>query len=351
MFKSLMKLGLAAALLLPTIESRMAHAADEPVKVTVAWSYYAYWYQWPYAKSAGIVEKWEKLKGVKIDIVEANSYEASMDRFRSGDIDAVTVTNGDAWGIALARPAVFLIAGDYSNDNDLVLSNEFESLPAALDAKAKFRYADNSVSDTLLFACARTLGTDIRRIRSVNQAESDLVIPFENGDDSTVVAWKPFADQITNTGAKRLCGSADFPGLIVDGLLVSDDMPQAAREALVGIWYDTVQSMGPPEALNDDVLKEVAAIPGDTLESYKSQLDTTHRLDDPAEAIAFLESDVFRDMMLLNRQWLLTTGLDEGEVDGIGVKLPNGDVLGDQSNVRLVFDTGVMQQAADGDLK
>jgi len=351
LLKKLSVIALTVSIALPLGSAMITSAAAETPTVKLNWSYYAYWYQWEYAKRAGIVEKWEKLKDVNIEVVEANSYVASMDQFRAGDIDAVTVTNGDAWAIALARKSVYLISGDYSNGNDLVQSNEFDSLQAAIDAKAKFRFEDNSVSDALLWACARDLGVDIRKLRSVSQAESDLVIPFENGDKATVVAWKPFADQITTAGAKTLCDSSQYPGLIVDGLLIGDNVPEAAREALVGIWYEVVQSMGTTENYNDDVLSQIAAIPGDTLESYKSQLATTARLDNPQQAINFLESDLFTDGMILNREWLLTTGLSAAELDSIGIQLPNGTVLGNDSNVQLVFDTKIMQKAADGQLQ
>lgn len=349
--KKLLQLPAVLAFAATTIFGGLPALAQDKPSITLNWSYYAYWYQWEYAERAGIVDKWEALMGVEINVVEANSYVASMDQFRAGDIDAVTVTNGDAWAIALNRPSVYLIAGDYSNGNDLVQSNQFASLQEAIHAKAKFRYEDNSVSDTLLWACAQDLGVDIRRLRSISQAESDLVIPFTNGSDATVVAWKPFADQITETGANTLCDSSQYPGLIVDGLLIGADVPQVARDALAGIWYEVVQSMGTAQDYNDDVLAQIAAIPGDSLESYKSQLATTARLDNPEQAINFLESDLFVDGMRANREWLLTTGLSADDLDSIGVALPNGTVLGDASNVQLVFDTETMQKAADGQLQ
>jgi len=325
----------------------VATTADN--KITLQWSYYAYWYPWQYAEDAGIVDKYEQQYGVEIDVVEANSYDASMDAFRSGRIDAVTVTNGDAWAIALQRESTYLIAGDYSNGNDVVLSNQCSTLSECLGDGTDFRYLDNSVSDTLLFACLDDIDVDITDLPDpINQAESDLVLSFKGGKKSTAVAWKPFVDQIvTDANPNNLCDSSDHPGLIVDGLLVGSDMPENARKALAGIWYETVRAMGTNQSPNDDVLTAVAQIPGDSLESYKSQLSTTYRLDNPADAIDFLNSDLFVDGMRTNRRWLASTGLTDAELDAIGVALPNGTVLGNANNVRLTFDTTAMGSAIE----
>lgn len=317
--------------------------ADVPT-VKVGWSYYAYWYQWEYAKRVGIVKKWEEKMGVKIEVVQASSYTDSLDLFRNGKIDAVTITNGDAWSIATSKKVIFPIAGDFSNGNDVAFSNECSTLQECVNKKVKFRYDNDSVSDMLLYACLDNIGVDIRSIGAIQAAESDIVLAFEGGKKSSGVTWKPFVNQVKNVNS--LCTSAQFPGYIVDGLAVDAKMPENAIKALIGIWYEVVASMN-----NDEVLSAIAAIPVDTLESYKDQLSTTFRLDNPKDAIAFMSSDAFiKNMSGRVHDWLFSTGLTASDVDKVGVKFPNGTTIGNTSNVSLTFDASYAQKMLDDGL-
>ncbi len=318
-----------------------AIAKAEVPTIKVGWSYYAYWYQWEYAKREGIVKKWEEKMGVKIDIVQASSYTDSLDLFRNGKIDAVTITNGDAWSVATSKKVIFPIAGDFSNGNDVAFSNECTTLQECVKKKVKFRYDNDSVSDMLLFACLGDISVDIRSVGAIQAAESDIVLAFEGAKKSSGVTWKPFVNQVKNVTS--LCSSAQFPGYIVDGLAVDAKMPENAIKALVGIWYEVVASMN-----NDQVLTNIAAVPNDSLDSYKDQLSTTFRLDNPKDAIAFMSSDAFiQNMSGRVHNWLFSTGLTASDVDKIGVKFPNGTVIGNANNVSLTFDASYAQKMLD----
>ncbi|MDD2871329.1 MAG: hypothetical protein PHS49_05030 [Candidatus Gracilibacteria bacterium] len=324
--------------------SATSHAEEKVYKI--GWSFYAYWYQWEYAKRTGIVKKWEDKKGVKLQIIQASSYSDSLDLFRNGKIDAVTITNGDAWSIATSKKIKFPINGDFSSGSDVVFSNECTSLKDCVDNGTKFRYDNDSVSDMLFFACLKDIGVDIRSVPAIQAAESDIVIAFEGDKKASAITWKPFVNQVKNVN--NLCSSAQYPGYIVDGLAVSADMPDAVIEALVGIWYEVVGSMN-----NDQVLTAVAAIPGDSLESYKDQLSTTFRLDKPKDAIDFMSSEAFiNNMKGRVHDWLFSTGLTASDVDKIGVKFPNGTVIGNQNNVTLEFDARYVKKMLDaGEIK
>ena len=319
----------------------MHQAAAEVPTVKLGWTYYVYWYQWEFAKRNGIVAKWEDKMGVKIQIVQVATYTDSLDYMRNGQLDAVTITNGDAWAIATSRKIKFPISGDFSDANDVFLSNECNSLQNCLDKKVKIRYANDSVSDMLLFACYDDIGVDIRSIPAIEQAESDIVIAFEGGKNASAVTWKPFVNQIKNVN--NICTSAQYPGYIVDGLAVSADMPENAVKALIGIWYETVAMMN-----DEKVLQGMAAIPGDDIESFEDQLSTTFRLDNPKDAIAFMSSEKFiGNMEKRVQKWLLTTGLTSADLSKIGVKFPNGKVIGNPDNVSLEFNSSLVQQMLD----
>lgn len=319
-------------------------AKTEKYVVNLYWSYFSNWYQWEYAKRAGIVDKWADKMGVKINIVNAKSYPQSITDFRNGTANALTTTNGDAWSLATSNDVIFLITGDFSNGADVLLSTECNTLEECRDKKVQFRYDDNSVSDMLIYACYKPLGTDIRALKSIQAAESDIVLAFKNGRKATAATWSPFVEQIEATD---LCNSSKFPGYIVDGLVVSADMPLNAKIALVGINYDVMKT------INDDkVLKAIADIPGDTLKSYKLQRSKLFMLNTPIEGVTFMSSDAFiKNMETRVRDWLFTTGYTTRDIDGIGVKFPNGKIIGNSNKVRLTFDSTVMQLFADGKVK
>jgi NitT/TauT family transport system substrate-binding protein len=74
---------------------------------------------------------------------------------------------------------------------------------------------------------------------------------------------------------------------------------------------------------------------------------------DPAEAVAFVESEALPETMVNVAEFLFEQGiLGEGapSADFVGVEYPGGVVTGDPENIQLRFDTTYMQMAADGSL-
>jgi hypothetical protein len=112
--------GLACAALLagcskPATEA--ASAAPPKTDFTIAWTIYAGWMPWPYAQQAGIVDKWAKKYGLKINVVQVNDYVESLNQFTAGKVDGVTSTTMDALTVPAAggKDTSVIIIGDYSN--------------------------------------------------------------------------------------------------------------------------------------------------------------------------------------------------------------------------------------------
>jgi NitT/TauT family transport system substrate-binding protein len=57
---------------------------------------------WEYAGSQGIVDKWAKKYGIKIDVVQLNDYVESINQYTAGQFDGCTMTNMDALTIPAA---------------------------------------------------------------------------------------------------------------------------------------------------------------------------------------------------------------------------------------------------------
>lgn len=116
----LLTAGLLAAL------SLSANAAQKD-HFNVCWTIYAGWMPWEYAGSQGIVDKWAKKYGIKIDVTQLNDYVESINQYTAGQFDGCTMTNMDALTIPAAGgvESTALIVSDFSNGNDgIVLKGE-----------------------------------------------------------------------------------------------------------------------------------------------------------------------------------------------------------------------------------
>ena len=97
----------------------------------------------------------------------------------------------------------------------------------------------------------------------------------------------------------------------------------------------------------------MAEASGTDLAGYEAQLASTQMFYDPAEAVAFVESEALPETMVTVAEFLFEQGiLGEGapSADFVGVEYPGGAITGDPDNVQLRFDTTYMQMAADGSL-
>ncbi|MEL6532215.1 MAG: lipid kinase, partial [Pseudomonadota bacterium] len=80
---------------------------------------------------------------------------------------------------------------------------------------------------------------------------------------------------------------------------------------------------------------------------------STQMFWDPADAVAFVESETLPDTMVTVAEFLFDQGiLGEGapSADFVGIEYPGGVTTGDPENIQLRFDPSFMQMAADGDL-
>jgi NitT/TauT family transport system substrate-binding protein len=111
--------------------------------------------------------------------------------------------------------------------------------------------------------------------------------------------------------------------------------------------------MGLMAAGDEEVLTSMAVASGTDLEGYKAQLASTEMFYDPADAVAFTESEALPATMVSVAEFLFDKGiLGEGapSADFVGVAYPDGSTTGDPNNVKFRFDTTYMQMAADGAL-
>jgi NitT/TauT family transport system substrate-binding protein len=338
--------------------SLAASAIAQKPAFTVGWSVYAGWTPYHYLNKSGILRKWADKYGITIK-VQRFDYAPSLDAFVAKNIDACTMTNMEALDMPAASgvPTTAILIGDYSNGNDALLVRNGLQLKD-LTGK-KMLLVEKTVSE-YLFDRAMTINSlrdQIKRVRMINTSDSDIATAFI-GDTgaSAVVTWKPMVSQIAKQkGVTSLFNSSQIPGEILDLTVVRTDVlnrpdgsGQKFAKALAGAWFELLGQMS-----NNSVLSAIAEGSQDTLASYKEQLITTKMFYTAKEAAAFGTSPELKQKMALVRQFCFDHGLlgaGTKSVDEVAIRYPDGGVQGKADRVRLVFDAGYMQMAAQGKL-
>ncbi len=214
-----------------------------------------------------------------------------------------------------------------------------------------------SVSHYLLARALDSIGLSERDVNVVNTSDADLVAAYGTQDVQAVVTWNPLLSTLLDgPNATEVFDSAEIPGEIIDLMVVNTETLEAnpaLGKALVGAWYEAMEIMSSDTEAGRDARTWMAEASGTDLAGYESQLATTQMFYQPAEAVAFAHDDKLIQTMDFVRQFLFKHGiLGEGapSPDYVGMAFPDGETLGNTSNLQFRFDPSYMAMAADGDL-
>ncbi len=325
---------------------------------SVCWTIYAGWMPWEYAGSQGIVDKWAKKYGIKIDVVQLNDYVESINQYTAGQFDGCTMTNMDALTIPAAGgvDSTALIVGDFSNGNDgIVLKGEGKKVA---DLKGMdVNLVELSVSHYLLARALDSVDLTEKDLRVVNTSDADIAAAFNTDDVNAVTTWNPMLSDIkAKPGVTEVFNSSQIPGEIMDMMVVNSatlkDNP-ALGKALTGAWFEVVALMNAKNAASKAALEHMAKASGTDLAGFQAQLDTTKLFATPSEALNFATSKQLPDTMRKVAEFSFEHGLlGEGAKDpsAVGMSFANGVTSGDTANLKLRFDPTYVQMAADAKL-
>ena len=346
---------LVVAVLAVTALSHRALARD---KFTLAISIYAGWMPWYYAKDQGILKKWAERYKIAIDVVEMD-YIPSIEAYVAGKVDAVVMTNMEALDMP-ARSGVdstALLVGDYSNGNDALLVRGIADVKGLKGARVYL--VELSVSHYLLARALEMHGLKESELTVVNTSDSDIGPAFiADKGQQAVVTWNPMVMNIEQTpGVSKIFDSSKIPGEILDLLVVNthrlNEDPRLA-EALTGAWYEVMSVMAQrgPEA--DKAMTAMAKRANASLNEYKAQLRTTAMFWTPEAAMDYTRGTEIKEKMDFVRHFCFKHGLlgeNAPSVNIVGISYPDGTIQGDSRNVKLRFDTRVLEQAKTGQLR
>ncbi len=329
--------------------------AQEKTEFKVAWSIYVGWMPWGYLEDSGIMDKWADKYEIDVEIVQINDYVESIIQYTEGEFDGVSATNMDTLSIPSGSgvDTTALIVGDFSNGNDAVILKG-EGTLADLEGKP-VNLVELSVSHYLLARALDSVGLRESQLDAViNTSDADMIAAYATDDVEAVVTWNPLVSTIMEEpSANKLFDSSNIPGEIIDLMVVNTEVLAANPDfgkALTGAWYEV---MGLMAAGDEEVLTALAEASGTDLEGYKAQLASTEMFYDPADAVAFAQSEALPETMVNVAEFLFEKGiLGEGapSADFVGIEYPGGSMTGSEGNVQFRYDTTYMQMAADGEL-
>ncbi len=250
-------------------------ANAEPLKI--AYSDWPGWVAW----QIGIDKGWFEEEGVEVEFFWMD-YVASMDAYVAGNVDAVTMTNGDALVTGgTGKPSVGIIINDYSNGNDMIVAAPGIETLADLKGK-KIGLEEGFVIHLLLLKGAELAGIDPSEFEIVNTPTNETPQVLASGAVDAIGAWQPNSGQALKTvpGSKPVLTSADAPGIIYDLLSVDPESLETRRDdwmKVVKVWYRIVDFLKDEENI-DEALEILAARVAISPDEYEPFFEGTYIL-------------------------------------------------------------------------
>jgi len=243
----------------------------------IAYSDWPGWVAW----EIGIQKDWFTEEGVDVEFLWFD-YVPSMDAYVAGQVDAVTMTNGDALVTgATGKPSVGIILNDFSNGNDMIVGAPGIDTLKDLVGK-KIGVEEGYVEHLLLVKGMEMLGIESGSIEIVNTPTNETPQVLASGAVQAIGAWQPNSGQAlkTVTGSKPIFSSADAPGIIYDFLFVDPESLEKRREdwaKVVKVWYRIVDFLKDEDNM-DEALRILSARVSITPEEYEPLFQGTYIL-------------------------------------------------------------------------
>ena len=244
----------------------------KPLKI--GYSDWPGWVAWEIA----IEKDMFKEEGVEVQF-EWFDYVASMDAFAAGQLDAVTMTNGDALVTgATGAQNVMILINDYSNGNDMIVAVPGISSIKELKGK-KVGVEIGFVGHLLLLNALEKNGMTEKDVELVNVPTNETPQVLASGQVDAIVAWQPNSGQALNLvpGSTRIYSSSDEPGLIYDVLAVSpSSLTQHRAEwvKVLKVWNKVVAYLNDEET-RAEAISIMAARVGLSPSEYEGFIDGT----------------------------------------------------------------------------
>lgn len=344
-----------ALMMLVLMSSFTAAPPVEKKVIKIGWSIYAGWNPWQYGYETGIIKEWANKYNYKI-IFEQMQYIPSIEAYTAGELAGCVMTNMDALTIPIAAgiPSTVPFIGSFSNGNDAIIVRDditIQDLPNITTYLVR-----ESVSE-YLYSRAHDLNKMKVNPKAIEMIEEgDITSALKTRSEvKSVATWNPMVMECAQVpGTKKIFTSAEIPGEILDVLVLNSkvlyDNP-GLGEALTGAWFEIMSIMHQRSAKADAAKAKMGEIGGSDLTEYKAQLRTTALFDTPSKALNYSKGAELQTNMSRVRNFC-NKHRPEGAKDynTIGIKFPDGNVVGNANNILLEFNIDYLEKAVNNQL-
>lgn len=261
--------------------------------VTLTTSAYVNWNAINASDKAGLYDQIEKKHGCNLKIVYYPDYLQSLDYFKTGKADAVTVTNLDQMTAIGAKPSTAVVLQDYSNGNDGLISRKKETI-AQLKGQDIWMVT-KSISEQLWVEAVTKAGLDPYKDFKVKHMDldSNLRSAYDAGKIDNIVTWNPALEYLVQKtdSKKTVVSSADFPGIIVDMIVLQKDTENFDKKAdfLRACWDKTAAVIHTQKGEEyNKFMIEIADDMGSSIGEAKAMLSGA-KIFTPQEEITFFK--------------------------------------------------------------
>jgi len=197
------------------------------------------WMPWYLANEEGIFERYKSKYGIDIQFIE-DDYLGTINKFITGEADAIMITNIDAIAQLVRRDikADVILIANVSDGNDAILLHN--GADPNIQGK-KIGVLKDSFRQYLLDRYLIKNQLDFDSITIVNKAEVDMIAAFNSDGLYGVVTGNPnLSKLLEGPGAKVLFDSREISGEIFDMLIVNrtklQENPEFAQ-TLLRAWF------------------------------------------------------------------------------------------------------------------
>ena len=229
-------------------------------------------------------EKLFEKNGINVQLRWFDNYSDSLEALAAGTLDANCQTLNDT--IPQVQNAIYgevvVLVNDNSAGNDkIIVSQDIKNIEGLKGKEVALE--EGVVDDFLLTLALKEKGMSRDDVKIIDLETGAAAIAFAQGVVDGVGAFPPFwLDALKRKGSHELVTSADFPGAIVDLLVVTqkliDERPEQVQ-ALVDTWFDILDFMEKnPEAANQ-IIASRAQVNIEELELFQSGVKLFSRED------------------------------------------------------------------------
>ncbi|MEN9205209.1 MAG: ABC transporter substrate-binding protein, partial [Thermostichales cyanobacterium DRC_bins_46] len=191
-------------------------------------------------------------EGVQVALEFSDNTTTQIADFTAGKLDGAFLALGSVVSLTVQNPqAAFVLISDESQGADAVVAKPEIADVASLKGK---RIGTNTGGFGELFVTQMLEMNGLTRedVTLVQVIAEDLPAALQADTVDAGSAWEPFISQAVANGARIIFTSAETPGLIPDGLVVSahvwQDRPQELQ-AFVRAWFRAVDDwLADPQA-------------------------------------------------------------------------------------------------------